>query len=219
MQEGGEGVIFDQIYPFKEKFMKPKYLAIIILAAVAIGASAVYYAQQPAKDLNPIVIKHNNPNSPAPIIAQNEFRDWKTYTNSEYGFEFKYPNNWDVASQEIIVGQTNYLNNYEIIHSTNGFGNFPSGIDFSLENNLAKLPIADWVSKNIDNTNVIKINKISVAEKPAIELTTTDRSAVNNTTYTEIYIPIMDKVLWFSVNNDLKEVKGNLKSIISTFKY
>lgn len=87
--------------------MKPKYWAIIILAAVAIGASAVYHAQQPTQDNGPIVINHKAVKSPA---SGSQTDDWKTYTNNDYGFEFSYPSSWKLEMPDYWSGSpTNYF--------------------------------------------------------------------------------------------------------------
>ena len=80
--------------------MKPKYWTIIILAAIATSASAVYYTRQPAPDVGPIVVHHTpKTQSLATTTPEAGMKDWKTYTNSEYGFEFKYPNYFNLRNQ------------------------------------------------------------------------------------------------------------------------
>jgi len=34
----------------------------------------------------------------------DETADWKTYTNEEYGFEFKYPGEWNIAEKRFSIG-------------------------------------------------------------------------------------------------------------------
>lgn len=33
--------------------------------------------------------------------SESELKDWKTYKNEQYGFEFKYPNGWESSNQDI----------------------------------------------------------------------------------------------------------------------
>lgn len=40
-------------------------------------------------------------------IQQDSTKDWKTYRNEKYGFEFKYPELWQLISEEISVGVHN----------------------------------------------------------------------------------------------------------------
>ena len=68
--------------------MKPKYWAIIILAAIATSVTVLYYAKQPV-DLEPIVVHHD------------AMKGWKTYANSEYEFEFQHPESWEVKASSI----------------------------------------------------------------------------------------------------------------------
>lgn len=78
--------------PTPAKPMKPKYWAVIILTAIAIGAGVVYYAKQPAEDLGPVVVhRETKTQSPATTTPDSELKDWKTHTNAEYGLEFDYP--------------------------------------------------------------------------------------------------------------------------------
>lgn len=84
--------------------MQPKYWAIILLATLAVCASAVYYVVQPNQDFGSIVVyrKIKNIQSQSPTSTNalaSDLKDWKTYTNSQYGFEFKYP-----ASDRLIDG-------------------------------------------------------------------------------------------------------------------
>ena len=65
--------------------VKPKYWAIIVLATIATGVGALYYARQPAPDLGPITVHHKTASS-----AVKDVKDWKTYKIDEYGFEVQF---------------------------------------------------------------------------------------------------------------------------------
>lgn len=62
-------------------------IVILVLAAILAGVGSVYYfKQQQAKKASILQI----PPMTAPSV------DWKTYTNDELGFAFKYPSNYTV---------------------------------------------------------------------------------------------------------------------------
>jgi len=75
--------------------MKIKYWAIIILATLAVCAGVFYYLKQPAPDLGTVTVHHQAklvaPSTTA--ASSTEVNGWKTYTNSQYKFSFKYPQN------------------------------------------------------------------------------------------------------------------------------
>jgi hypothetical protein len=101
------GMTYLQLY---RKPMKPKYWTIFILASAAIIASLFYYLRQPAAYSGLIVVPHEHPAQPqattSPQTTDN-LQDWKTYTNSKYGYEINYPSNWQYL--ECYQGQQFFL--------------------------------------------------------------------------------------------------------------
>jgi hypothetical protein len=57
-------------------------IAIIIVVVLAIIGGGVWY-----------VVSKNQPSS-SPTGEEDQYKDWKTYRNEEYGFEFRYPKEW-----------------------------------------------------------------------------------------------------------------------------
>ena len=80
---------------------------------------------------------------------------WKTYTNEQYGFEFKYPPLG--TDQEIVITPGSYqgeLNELELKTSSKIDPNYcPSGLIISIDSNSNNLSLEDWFSKNMDLTN------------------------------------------------------------------
>lgn len=65
-------------------------LILLIVAVFLVGILAIGYFWYQNKQ-TPVPVKSQNLTVAS---STNEFADWKTYTNEEYGFEFKYPNDW-----------------------------------------------------------------------------------------------------------------------------
>lgn len=62
-------------------------LIITIVAILAIGGGLYYYAN----NNEPFEVFRVNPNEIPLATTTDETKDWKTYTNTEYGYSFKYP--------------------------------------------------------------------------------------------------------------------------------
>ena len=79
---------------------KGHVLLVVLLIAVAIGGYLLYtnYSNNRSKVTTSVVQQTTQP-SPSP---SDETANWKTYTNTKYGFSFKYPSNLVVAEQDTI---------------------------------------------------------------------------------------------------------------------
>ncbi len=83
---------------------------------------------------SPQIIIHPTPNSDIDIS------DWKTYRNEKYGYEIKYPNDWDINSADLSSIQ--YLDSKYKDFYESPFTN-PLSIDTIEENNKN---IEGWIS-------------------------------------------------------------------------
>jgi len=116
-----------------------KHTFLIVLAVLLIltGIFGVWYF------LNPL------PEDQTETTAiVNKFTDWKTYTNTEYGFEFKYPSTYTV---KIFDKPETPEDLFEIIINGPARGQYmgpPSWIDISVWNNSKQLSLLDWAKAN-----------------------------------------------------------------------
>jgi hypothetical protein len=86
---------------------KTLIITVIIVAVIALGATAVYIVQKQeagkvrqkgvATTPEKPVVQPEEPTTTEPIDTS----DWKTYRNEKYGLEFKYPRGWLVKEGKI----------------------------------------------------------------------------------------------------------------------
>lgn len=86
-----------------------KVFIIIIVALISAGiaGAGVWYWQQQElkkieKSLKTGVTKPKTTPTTSPSASPDETADWKTYTNKDYGFSLKYPQEWTVEETTII---------------------------------------------------------------------------------------------------------------------
>lgn len=99
-------------------FIVPILLA--IMAALVIGGGAYVYKKKKVEDQAAIDTKIQEVNQAKQQIdtktypiAQTDVSNWKTYTNSEYNFEFKYPSNLSMDENK---GSSNFEKRYTAVY-------------------------------------------------------------------------------------------------------
>lgn len=92
-----------------------KILILIILAVIVAGGVLVYqYSQKPAQEQPPA---DETADVPAEALATE---DWEAYRNEEYGFEVKYPSNFEIrgsSSDGTYVNFSPYAGTYVTIRT------------------------------------------------------------------------------------------------------
>ncbi len=120
-----------------------KYLLIaipVLLLAAACGKQAQVQPAQPA------------PQPQAQIQPIDEMANWKTYTNSQYGFEFKYPSAYKLET----VGKSQVAGNLLKINLHETSREMPEGtpgIGVGVWNNSKHLSLLDWAKVNSSYSN------------------------------------------------------------------
>ena len=139
-------------------------------------------------------------------IPNVQTADWKTYSNTQYGFQFQYPSNFNVSEQS----------------KYNGGINVAIGIDKSSNEHMPGLGIT--VDKNypgsIDNGNLVDINVVSFTHSGGL-----NPNGMN--VYSEYYeINRNNMVYSIHIGQDLsfgdplqKDVIDIMTKIIQTFKF
>jgi len=224
--------------------MKSKYFKFLIIAlAVAVivpqvalaswwnpmswgWLNRIFHFQQTEQKQEQIIKQDAKKETPADQTAS-----WKTYTNTKYGFEFKYPSTWIVDENEtkshvniwssekekqdainaIIPIYSEFTVNYQDTISFNGFAKGLLGRDVS--------GVKDFVSSYEGFGSYAEIN---IAGQKAYAVI----SVANRAVYT-VYIELNGEVYVLSTEDLSKggsnpknpRLDINIKNIISTFKF
>lgn len=109
-------------------------VAILVLSwAVFVKSIPVVPIQPPVAYKNEIISDNIEDND----VSDDDTSDWQIYRNEEYGFEMKYPEDWEQNKEEIIFSKT-FIN-------SKGQKN---GAYFSVEvfDNLTSIPLEEWIN-------------------------------------------------------------------------
>jgi hypothetical protein len=198
---------------------------LILIIFILIGGGATYYvanqSQKPASSSN-----QTPTTAPSPTPTPDPTSDWKTYTNTKYGYSVKYPSDWKIQSP-------GGGSNGELCRET--------GIDSQIielsEKELSEcgfagegLPSPDanitvWVLDEKHSTleNLIGPNysKLQVAGEAAVKYPFTDESALPNIYATRIYLNHNNNgyIIYLKQSDITGKYEMILDQILSTFKF
>lgn len=146
-------------------------ITISILVGIQIGKSQTKLVEnQPSSQLNTksyLPLDTSSPTLIPPTPTTDPTANWKTYSNTKYGFEFKYPNikPWHIAEKTY---QQNIVEIYNYDESTGRGSEFNRRIDGP----LLKLPL-DFISttetpERYLQDKVINVESVVTGEKPVV---------------------------------------------------
>lgn len=154
---------------------------------------------------SPQIIIHPSPNSDIDIS------DWKTYRNEKYGYEIKYPNDWDINSADLSSIQ--YLDSKYKDFYESPFTN-PLSIDTIEENNKN---IEGWISGKAEDRVGFpyqKLEEITVAETKTFLLS--DPITIGNNVET---VFVLKNNNAYKISAPIGESDKQFKKILSTFEF
>ncbi len=182
------------------KTMNKIILAVMVVAVVVITGYFMFI-----KKLGPVIYQ-------MPTPAQDETADWKTYSNSEYGLQLKYPATWFLSessyTERVESGALLRINMPWQKHENPEDGYFPDmeifyWKDMKTRNNMVGWPIN-------------KIGEININGQNADEVITSMNGGVN---YAIIFYHKGVYELNFPLVPERSKLSKELQLILSTFKF
>ena len=189
-----------------QKGFAPVILLLLIGAVIIAGGVFAYMSWEKNK---------HTPNDA--WLPVGKIADWKTYTNEKYGFEFKYPTDWSVASTikgpTVSLWSPEHKNQMEVTDFRVNFCGTTSDClkKLNQNNGTDAKTIKDFLVARYEN-----YKEITVDGKKAFEWIST----AADSSYT-LYIESTNGIYVISAPEQETELKvsSTVKEIISTFKF
>ena len=201
------------------------WLLILLLAVILIGAGlwGWQYWMSKTKTVTPITIVTPTVSSTPTTVST---ADWKTYTNKDFGFSFKYPNDWNLTENKPSTINNTIVSVTKTVKKDGHMGMIPGevGITFYTSTKSAtELRAndtnnqADSLIKNVSKSE-IKLGSTNILVSSWDNMTTDDGgpfhvksyySVTNPTLFTNIVFPIKG-------SDGLSEISDQ---ILSTFQF
>lgn len=204
MQEQNTNYI-PPVYPAdKPKKVIPTFIGIAIIIVVAVvlfgGVFAWQYFYKMPDAVSPQQIQDKTAGP-----ALSEVEGWKTYTNSQYGFNIKYPP----------FVQLEINNDYDFPEGCVSISYEGSGVAFVGDISKASKLCAGFTGRGIDNVSL---------ENQKIIIGTKDYYFRGDTNSTRDYFylsgSLSDRIsIFYYLNSNSNEKDKTLRSILSTFKF
>ena len=143
--------------------------------------------------------------------------DWKTYRNAEFGFEFRYPKDWENGSLDG-KGENTMFVVYKDYEDTTGYRHTCqlSTVVFKNDREISE-SIESWYDRELanDNANIISRNFIDIETKEGVRIVGEELAHGDY-----VYLPFFDTdVLTIYLLCDFDSATAEFDQILSTFKF
>ena len=175
-------------------------LGLVIILALLLGGGYIVYK----------AINNRGPASDSVVSETGTTKDWKTYRNEEYGFEFEYPADWVTRADKSGF----YLYKPDPRKESEQFFLASYAIRVSNVLNPKQLPVEQWFKETAFLTGHPITERMTVANVPAIRVEN-DLGVVSSFA---IYIGKGTSVVNIGMS-DQSGYRDVFERILSTFKF
>ncbi len=140
-----------------------------------------------------------------------EIMSWKTYTNTEYGFELKYPNDWELKSTNSFLSIRSKIDYDNIVGEINYGPSDP--INIQVHVNSKNSSVNDWFGAEYGKDEVFSKKLVKINNMDAIEANVAGIMSYNST-----YLGSTDYILEFYTPADSLYL-NTYNQILSTFRF
>ncbi|MFA6252511.1 MAG: PsbP-related protein [Candidatus Paceibacterota bacterium] len=146
-----------------------------------------------------------------------KIKDWKTYTNNQYGFEVKYPSSWIIAKESagyIALADEEEVKTKEGIEAGEGY----CRMEFTSYNNNNSLPLYDWAISKFGKVEKLESGKIETIKVNGLNAIKYEFMDMGITTH--ILLQKSNKIIDIYAHlTECKNINTNFNQILSTFKF
>ena len=134
------------------------FIGLSIVAAMLVLGYTVFVKQELSVPVEPLVVSDNEIVSDDDVL-KIDTSDWKTHRNEEFGFEMRYPEDWDIFIEEYesrwhetVLGR--------IVISGSAKDPFYAPLSITIRSNEEKLSIKGWYQKNYPNGDISRLQEV-----------------------------------------------------------
>lgn len=204
-------------------------ILIIILIAVAVGGYLIYQTQTKPVVVPQVIQPSSAPVSTSSATSSAETANWKTYTNTKYGFSIQYPSDLIITSEGYsspgIEWGISWSKKSKEGMAQHGLGWVDYTLGIQIQNNATNRKEQKIVSENFEESimdmvsaNESKPEKIQFDNRPAYKFYISFRPNGGSRYY---YILDGNRLIYLAgTSDDLSRFSlSSIDQILSTFKF
>jgi hypothetical protein len=198
----------------RKGFVSPLILAIVVVVLIVVGVVA-YFQFKPKLSPQPEVSQP----TPSPIQTSiDETANWKSYTDSNSKYLFKYPNNYKIQQIQAIVGS-----NFPKVVSKIVLGGNQYILTITVAENTPKYTL-DEALGNGPNTNYLK-DLLNEKEIQKVKIDNSDALSVENLpvgqsgSLRDVIVIRNEYIYQFNLEPDNEQSSKEFDQILSTIKF